>query len=86
MAKFLRSSASNTDDRKEQMQRIRVGLTGLAVVLIIVVLASMLMSKIGDQSQSENPANASKAKRDSDEPLAHLGVAPGAANTSEPAK
>jgi hypothetical protein len=71
-------------DARERMQRVRVGLTGLAVVLLIVALATALFRQVGDQI----PANASRNEAaldatSKDEPLADLGVAPGAAADGE---
>ncbi len=59
------------------MQRIRVGLTGLAVVLLLVVLATALVNRIGGASPA-GAAQAATEKPAKDEPLAELGVAPGA--------
>jgi hypothetical protein len=84
MAKFIRPAMSGGDDRKEQMQRVRVGLTGLAVVLLIVALATALFSRVGVEANSASAAQPQVTDRD--EPLAHLGVAPGAANAAAPAK
>jgi hypothetical protein len=61
------------DDRRERMQRIRVGLTGLAVVLLIVLLATVVFSRINGQVA---PANANAPEKPSEEPLSDLGVVP----------
>jgi hypothetical protein len=74
--------AEPADDRHERMQRIRVGLTGLAVVLLLVFVATFAISRL------QGPvANNSIAAESGDEPLAELGVAPGASedNQSVPA-
>ncbi len=62
------------------MQRVRIGLTGLAVVLIIVVLATLVIAQFNQQLPPQNAAmNAAQAANASDdEPLADLGMAPGA--------
>jgi hypothetical protein len=73
------------------MQRVRVGLTGLAVVLLIVALATAVLRTVDRQVVGNSPApstdNSDKSK---DEPLADLGVAPGApaenATTAPPAR
>lgn len=70
-----RAEAPRSDDR---MQRIRVGLTGLAVVLVLVMLATALVTRI----MPEQAVNASVAST-GDEPLADLGVAPGAPDNVE---
>lgn len=67
------------EDRTERMQRVRVGLTGLAVVLLIVVVASLLFAQLTHTPIAEqNAANAAAAQKAGDEPLADLGIAPGA--------
>ncbi len=67
------------EKRRDGMQRVRVGLTGLAVVLLIVALATAVLKTVDDQVVGNRPApsvdNSDKSK---DEPLADLGVAPGA--------
>ena len=68
------------DDKCDRMQRVRIGLTGLAIVLIIVVLATLVIAQFNRQLPPQNAAmNAAEAAKSSgDEPLADLGVAPGA--------
>ena len=73
-----RSSAVPGADRRERMQRIRVGLTGLAVVLMLVFVATMLFTRL------RAPESANRVAKDSaDEPLADLGIAPGAASDNQ---
>jgi hypothetical protein len=68
---------SETGDR---MQRVRVGLTGLAVVLLIIALAAAVFRRVDDQAGTGGANNSAKVLPPSiDEPLAELGVAPGAA-------
>jgi hypothetical protein len=62
-------SATN-DGRRERMQRIRVGLTGLAVVLIIAILSTIVINRVNQNSGVTAGANVGE------EPLADLGVAP----------
>lgn len=57
------------------MSRLRTGLTGLAVVFLIVLLASALLS-----GSPRAPAE------QQGEPLAVLGVAPGTSNGDAPAR
>ena len=68
------------DDKSDRMQRVRIGLTGLAIVLIIVVLATLVIAQFNRQLPPQNAAmNAAEAANVSDdEPLADLGMAPGA--------
>jgi hypothetical protein len=53
------------------MQRIRYGLTGLALVFLIVLLGTAIV-----RSSGEPEANSTNASAPSD-PLSELGVAPG---------
>ncbi len=66
------------------MQRVRIGLTGLAFVFLLVLLGAAI-SRWG-QGESTNNATADlNANAEPTEPLAELGVAPGessAANDS----
>jgi hypothetical protein len=64
----------------ERMQRIRVGLTGLAVVLLIIALGAAIFRRVDDQAGAGGANASTKVLPPSiDEPLADLGVAPGAA-------
>jgi hypothetical protein len=74
------------------MQRVRIGLTGLACVFLLVVLAAAVfgISRHGDESAT-SVANSAQANRAGDpgeqaprDPLAELGVAPGNAPQDEP--
>ena len=57
-------------------QRIRIGLTGLAFAFLLVLLGSVI-----SRSSRDDTANAAQqvAANEPSEPLAELGVAPGAA-------
>ncbi|MFP5330047.1 MAG: hypothetical protein ACLGHC_07935 [Alphaproteobacteria bacterium] len=55
-------------------QRIRIGLTSLAVVFLFVLLGSIISRSGDDQNQA---ASANTATNTPTEPLAELGVAPG---------
>lgn len=56
-------------------QRIRIGLTGLAFAFLLVLLGSII-----SRSSQDNATNAAQqaAANEPNEPLAELGVAPGA--------
>lgn len=70
------------------MQRVRIGLTGLAAVFVVVLLAAVFTSPsdetpITANSIEQSLANgsapvAASGKAEPKEPLAELGVAPGA--------
>jgi hypothetical protein len=55
-------------------QRIRIGLTGLAFAFLLVLLGSI----ISRSSRDETTNAAQAATNEPSEPLAELGVAPGA--------
>ena len=60
-------------------QRIRIGLTGLAFAFLLVLLGSII-----SRSSRDNISNAAEqaAANEPSEPLAELGVAPGASDTT----
>lgn len=81
------------------MQRVRVGMTGLAMVLVLIGLATAIFSSanrdepvtaVGAPNASVvaniiiEPVNLTTEK-EKDEPLAELGVAPSASSTESPA-
>ncbi|MCX8477264.1 MAG: hypothetical protein MT490_15870 [Sphingomonas sp.] len=81
------------------MQRVRVGMTGLAMVLVLIGLATAIFSSanrdepvtaVGAPNASVvaniiiEPVNLATEK-EKDEPLAELGVAPSASSTESPA-
>lgn len=63
-------------------QRIRIGLTGLAFAFLLVLLGS-IVSHSGQDENSVAAAAANEANDAPSEPLAELGVAPGAASDEE---
>jgi hypothetical protein len=81
-------------ETRERMQRVRVGLTGLAAVGLIVVVATAVATSVR-RSASDNAAAAGPpavvatvpvpAPDEKSEPLATLGVAPDAKETPAPA-
>jgi hypothetical protein len=63
-------------------QRIRIGLTGLAVAFLVVLLASVVSrASRDDVSNGAQQVNESQPS----EPLAELGVAPGASDSDNAA-
>lgn len=73
------------DNAGSSAQRIRIGLTGLAFAFLLVLLGSAVSRRSGDDSANTMRQTANESEPS--EPLAELGVAPGAAtevnNTSE---
>ena len=61
-------------------QRIRIGLTGLAFAFLLVLLGSVI-SRSGSDGRAANAQNAA-VNAEPNEPLAELGVAPGAGQTN----
>lgn len=66
------------------MQRVRVGITGLAAVFLLTLLAASIFSFLGQDDRTTRlangavVANAQAPSEPPKEPLAELGVAPGA--------
>lgn len=62
------------------MQRVRIGITGLAVVFLVVLLAAAIVG-FPSEDESDTTGSASNAALSSrptpSDPLADLGVAPG---------
>lgn len=59
-------------------QRIRIGLTGLAFAFLLVLLGSVISRSSHDSGNSSQQVTANEPS----EPLAELGVAPGASEDS----
>ena len=78
------------EHRDVMMQRVRVGITGLAAVFLLTLLAASIFSFLGQDERTTKLANGAivaNTQSSSDqpkEPLAELGVAPGA-NPPKPA-
>ncbi|WP_010542852.1 hypothetical protein [Sphingomonas elodea] len=81
------------------MQRIRVGMTGLAAVILLMALSFMIFSSANREApvSAAGASNAAvvanltgvdnaAADRTRDEPLAELGVAPGADDAAAKAR
>jgi hypothetical protein len=65
-------------DQGTSAQRIRIGLTGLAFAFLLVLLGSII-----SRSSNDGQVNAAQTTtNEPSEPLAELGVAPGAADTT----
>ena len=79
----------NAGEPSQSMQRVRVGLIGLAVVVLLIGLASAVMRSASHEApvaavgapRAEVVANmAGDNQQETGEPLAELGVAPAPAN------
>jgi cobalamin synthase len=81
----------------QAMQRVRVGMVGLAAVILLIGLASAIFSAVSherpiaaagapraDAIANMTAANAASAAEAGNEPLAQLGVAPSASEADTP--
>ena len=71
----------NRAQGEERMQRIRIGLTGLAFVFLLVLLGTAISRSSEDSVVA--PAQNELAPKEPSEPLAEIGAAPGATLESE---
>ena len=80
----------------QSMQRVKVGMIGLAAVVLLIAIASAIIGSVTRERpiatvgspKADVVANmgvANEIAEGSNEPLAELGVAPSAANTQAPA-
>lgn len=68
------------------MQRVRIGITGLACVFLVVLLAAAIVGfRSDDTSGAANTASISSNSAEPKDPLAELGVAPGGSTGRESA-
>ena len=63
------------DDAGTSAQRIRIGLTGLAIAFLFMLLGSVVSRSRDENSPPQNQEQMNEAEPS--EPLAELGVAPG---------
>jgi len=67
------------------MQRVQIGITGLAVVFLIVLLSAAVVGFRSDTPATANAAaEAANASDEPKDPLAELGVAPGGTASDKP--
>jgi hypothetical protein len=59
------------------MQRVRIGMTGLAIVFLLVLLGTAISRSGGDAPPAQPQVMANGQVAEPNEPLAELGVAPG---------
>ncbi len=69
-------------DKEERMQRIRIGLTGLAFVFLLVLLGTAI-SRSGQDGPGLPSSNELATPEEPSEPLAEIGAAPGAPAANE---
>lgn len=63
-------------DGKERVQRVRIGLTGLAFVFVLVLIGAAITNWSSDPPTA-NQAIANATPAEPNEPLAEIGAAPG---------
>jgi hypothetical protein len=78
-----------TGNQREPMERVRLGVTGLAAVLLLVLLATAIASGVRRSANATDAAlpattGAPNAAIERTEPLAQLGVAPPAEDKTAP--
>jgi hypothetical protein len=76
-------SAAQKRIRAEAIQRLQVGLSGLAAILLLVSLASIIINRANETEQAAVPASAASAaddtatpNKDPKDPLVDAGVVP----------
>jgi len=92
MAMGIEAKAEAEADGKtavnERVQRVRIGLTGLAFVFVLVLIGAAI-TNWSDTPPTANQMIANAAPAEPNEPLAEIGAAPGessAANTASDTK
>jgi hypothetical protein len=65
-----------TTEAKERVQRVRIGLTGLAFVFVLVLIGAAITNWSIDPPAT-NQAIANSVPAEPNEPLAEIGAAPG---------
>ena len=81
--------APHTGNKREPMERVRLGVTGLAAVLLLVLLATAIASGVRRSANATDAvlpavAAAPNAVAERTEPLAQLGVTPPAEDKNAP--
>ena len=71
-------------DAKERVQRVRIGLTGLAFVFVLVLIGAAITNWSIDPPTA-NQAIANAMPSEPNEPLAEIGAAPGDTSASNAA-
>jgi hypothetical protein len=68
------------------MQRVRIGLTGLAFVFLLVLLGAAISRWSTDEPSANAVNSVANNNAEPNEPLAELGVAPGDSSTKNDAQ
>lgn len=70
-------------EAKERVQRVRIGLTGLAFVFVLVLIGAAITNWSADPPPNQVTANAIPSEPN--EPLAEIGAAPGESSAANAA-
>lgn len=71
-------------EAKERVQRVRIGLTGLAFVFVLVLIGAAISSWSADPPTT-NQVVANSTPAEPNEPLAEIGAAPGESSAANAA-
>lgn len=72
-------------ETKERVQRVRIGLTGLAFVFVLVLIGAAITNwSVDPPTANQTIANATPAEPN--EPLAEIGAAPGESSAANDAQ
>ena len=77
MAIGIEAKADVNAETKERVQRVRIGLTGLAFVFVLVLIGAAITNWSHTPTNAANQAIANTTPAEPNEPLAEIGAAPG---------
>ena len=69
----------------ERVQRVRIGLTGLAFVFVLVLIGAAITNWGDSPTNAANQAIANATPAEPNEPLAEIGAAPGESSAANAA-
>lgn len=78
------ATGSAQSEAKERIQRVRIGLTGLAFVFVLVLIGAAITNWSADPPTNQVTANALPSEPN--EPLAEIGAAPGESSAANDAQ
>jgi hypothetical protein len=71
------------DEPQRKMQRLRVGVTGLAFVVVLIAVFFAVITSVRRNAEGDNSPAVENAMGNATDPMAQLGVAPdGAVNSN----
>lgn len=83
-AEGIEAQAGAKAEMKERVQRVRIGLTGLAFVFVLVLIGAAI-TNWGSEPPTANQAIANATPAEPNEPLAEIGAAPGESSAANAA-